>query len=87
MNAALARMKKHKQEAERAAMKLDRVGMDIVVELDGGQMVHTKTESLPWTLSCGLYVVKIAGMSGGYDCARVKPLTFAKGTRMERGGA
>jgi len=57
-----------------AAQKLDTIGMPVVVERDNGQMEHSKLRSLPWTLGHGAWVAKVEGISGGYDCARIKPL-------------
>ena len=68
----------HLKESYRAAMKLDTVGMAVVVLDDRGQMVNSKLLALPWTLGCGLWVAKVEGFgAGGYDCARIHPLVAA----------
>lgn len=64
---------RRRQAAEKSAMKLDQIGMSVIVILDDGQEMNTRLASLPWTLGCGLYVVKVEGISGGYDCARIRP--------------
>jgi hypothetical protein len=59
--------------AEKSAMKLDSIGMPVIMVLDNGQEMHTQLASLPWTLGDGSYVVRVDGISGGYDCARIRP--------------
>jgi hypothetical protein len=74
----------------KAAQKLDRVGMDVILTEDLGQEVVTRLTSLPWSLAHGAWIVKVEGKSGGYDCARIRPLANVSskaGTRLERGGA
>lgn len=56
-----------------AADKLTTIGMKVIVTLDNKSELPTVTQSHPWPLGHGAWVVKIAGQSGGYDCARVRP--------------
>lgn len=56
-----------------AAMKLDTIGMAVIVTRDNGQTEHTRLSSLPWTLGHGAWVAGVEGISGGYDCARIRP--------------
>lgn len=63
----------HIRKSYKAAMKLDRVGMDLTVLLDNGQEMHTKLVALPWTLGHGAWVATVEGIRGGYDCARMRP--------------
>jgi hypothetical protein len=60
-------------------MRLDTIGMPVVVELDNGQLMNSRLASLPWTLGHGGWVVKVEGCgAGGYDCARIKPTSLCK---------
>ena len=68
-----ARMRAHMKAAEQAAMKLDTIGMAVDVRKDDGRTVRTVLRQLPWTLGHGLYVAKVDGIAGGYDCSRITP--------------
>lgn len=57
-----------------AAQKLDAIGMPVILREDDGQETHTRLTSMPWSLGHGAWVVKVEGKSGGYDCARIRPL-------------
>lgn len=57
-----------------AAKLLTTIGMKVEVTLDDGTKLPTVTTSHPWELGHGAWVCKIAGKSGGYDCARIKPI-------------
>lgn len=56
-----------------AAAKLTEVGMKVIVTRDDGVELSTVTRSMPWALGHGVMVVKVEGISGGYDCERVRP--------------
>lgn len=47
-----------------------------VVELmeDAGTITVTRTRSKPWTLPCGLDLVKVKGKTGGYSLSRIFPV-------------
>jgi hypothetical protein len=70
----MARMKEAVEKSERAAKLLTRVGMKVSVLKDDGFSMVTVTISEPWQLGHGAWVVKVDGISGGYDCARVSPV-------------
>ncbi|MEQ1861858.1 MAG: hypothetical protein ABMA13_18220 [Chthoniobacteraceae bacterium] len=92
-------MNRHKRDAERAAMRLDRIGMDVIVTNPDGQEMHTRLASLPWTDMLGFYIVKVEGLRDVCDCSRVRVaaarvecrtsrrISKGGGLRMERGGA
>ena len=63
----------HMKANERAAMKLDTLGMEVEITLDSGEKRITKLTYLPWTLGHGIWVAKVEGVSGGYDCTRIVP--------------
>ena len=67
------RMAAHKKESYRAAQKLDTIGMGVRVRKDDGSEMLTTLTELPWSLGHGAWVAKVAGISGGYDCARMTP--------------
>ncbi|HNP80165.1 MAG TPA: hypothetical protein PKN47_01780 [Nitrospira sp.] len=48
------------------------VGTAVVVTLDDGSQLHTTTCSEPWQLGHGEWVVKVAGIGGGYALKRVR---------------
>lgn len=47
------------------------VGTEVQVLKDNGDVVATKTRSLPWKLGGHTWVVMLEGISGCYDLARV----------------
>lgn len=63
------------EESERAAKLLTTVGMAVLVRRDGGVGgdLRTTLTDLPWQLGHGAWVAKVAGIAGGYDCARIRP--------------
>ena len=67
-NAQLEALKKSADHA----VKLH-AGQNVIFTDDFGQKHQTVTESDPWMLSHGQWVIKLRGKSGGYDCARVVP--------------
>lgn len=73
-----ARMRKSIAQSYKAAMKLDTIGMPVVVTRDSGQVEHSRLTQLPWTLGDGAWVAGVEGISGGFDCARIAPLAQAK---------
>lgn len=64
----------HKKANETAAMKLDTLGMEVEILLDSGERRITKLTTRPWTLGHGIYVAKVEGVSGGYDCTHITPV-------------
>ncbi len=73
MNEVAKRMMAAIEASEKAASRLTSVGMTVVVQRDDRTLFTSKTLSMPWTLGHGAWVVKVEGISGGYDCARVTP--------------
>ena len=49
-------------------------GIDVVVTLDDGSCLATKTRSVAWELGSGVAVVNLQGKTGGYALDRVRPL-------------
>ena len=47
-------------------------GTAVMLLLDAGSKVATKTRSKPWQLGHGAWVVLVEGKSGGWDLNRVK---------------
>lgn len=60
-------------EGAERAKQLNKVGMDVWLEKDGGHVVPTKTRSLPWQLGHGAWVVQVEGVAGGYNILRITP--------------
>jgi hypothetical protein len=58
----------------RAAELLTTIGTLVEVVRDVGPTTFTWTTSEPWPLGHGAMVIKLQGISGAYDCARVTPL-------------
>ena len=56
-----------------AAQKLTRVGMPVIVVRDDGTDFSTTLKTLPWKLAHNHWVCGMEGISGGYDCCRVRP--------------
>lgn len=48
------------------------VGTRVAVRLDSGHTLITTTRSLPWQLGHGQWVVSLQGITGGFDCERIK---------------
>lgn len=48
-------------------------GTAVNVRKDGGEVVSTKTRSMPWMLG-GTAVIQVEGISGGYSLERVSPV-------------
>jgi hypothetical protein len=65
--------------SEEKARLLIRVGMTVTVRKYRGGKLVTKTASLPWKLSYGLWVVNLVGLEGHYDCGRVMPIAQKTG--------
>ncbi len=78
MLSASARMKEHITASYKAAMKLDAIGMPVIVTRDNGQEEHSRLTQLPWTLGHGGWVAGVEGISGGYDAARIRPVSSTK---------
>lgn len=53
-----------------------KAGIGVIVKLDGGKLKYTKTRSEAWELGHGQPVIMLEGISGGYDLARVTPMTI-----------
>lgn len=51
-----------------------KIGAGVLVRLDGGALLHTRTRSEAWELGHGRPVVLLEGKTGGYDLARIRPL-------------
>lgn len=68
-------MQTFKENIARSALaaKAIRNGMTVDVIMDDGSVVTTQSLSDPWQLGHGGWVIKLAGFSGGYNCARVSP--------------
>ena len=49
------------------------IGTAVVVKRDSGDQYHTSTRSEAWVLDCGIPVVKVHGIAGGYKLDRVEP--------------
>lgn len=47
------------------------MGQPVFVRKDDGSDVATRTRSAPWRL-CGVWVILLDGISGGYAVARVR---------------
>lgn len=62
-----------KQKVTTAQLAL-RVGDSVVVNLDNGTAKITTVVCDPWQLGHGDWVIKLAGISGGYDLERVKKI-------------
>jgi len=74
-----AQIKKAIAASYKAAMRLDTLGMPVIVTRDSGQEEHSKLTQLPWTLGHGAWVAVVEGIRGGYDCARIRPGPQASG--------
>ena len=48
--------------------------MPVRVRRDDGTDLDTVLLALPWQLGHGIWVAKVQGITGGYDCARITPL-------------
>jgi hypothetical protein len=70
----MRRIKEANAKSETAAKLITRIGMKVSVRKDDGFSMVTVTTSAPWQLGHGAWVVKVDGVSGGYDCARVSPV-------------
>jgi len=64
---------KAKRESYLNAQKLDTIGMGVHVVLDDGTSMMTTLQSLPWSIAGGYWITRLAGINGGYDCARIRP--------------
>jgi hypothetical protein len=62
-----------KATSKRHADKLTQIGMGVHVVRDDGTSMMTTLESLPWPVAGGYWIARVAGISGGYDCARIRP--------------
>lgn len=51
-----------------------KVGIGVLVKLDGGKLWHTKTRSEAWDLGGHTPVVMLEGRTGGYLLSRVTPM-------------
>jgi hypothetical protein len=49
------------------------IGSEVNVTLDSGEVIKSRTLTEAWVV-CGSGMVKLDGISGGYDIDRVKPL-------------
>lgn len=76
----LKQRQKHDRDGGRRAAQLMGLGQSVVVTRDDGSEFHTNTTSEPWQLGHGAWVIKVAGISGGYDILRVSPLPPETGT-------
>lgn len=68
-----AKIKKAVEQSAKAAKHLTTLGMKVNVLLDSGEVRETTLTCLPWQLGHGVWVAKIEGVSGGYDCSRITP--------------
>lgn len=50
------------------------VGTDVILTLDNGTEVRTKTRSKAWVMGGHTSVVSVEGRAGGYDIDRVRPV-------------
>jgi hypothetical protein len=50
------------------------VGHPVIVVKDDGTEFQTNTRSAAWTIGNGRAVIKISGITGGYDLARIRPM-------------
>lgn len=57
--------------AEVAMNLQDREGVAVKYERAPNDFINTITTSEPWKLGHGTWVCKIAGVSGGVDCAKI----------------
>lgn len=48
-------------------------GSEVFVTRDDDSVQQTKTRSEAWLLGCGIPVVKVEGITGGYRLERVRP--------------
>lgn len=60
-------------ESATAARRLTCTGMSVIVVKDDASELQTKLRLLPWKLGSGHYVCGVEGISGGFDCTRVRP--------------
>jgi len=51
------------------------VGTDVIVRLDDGTDRQTKTTSEAWVMGGHSAMIKVEGISGGYDLDRVRPVS------------
>ena len=47
-------------------------GTSVLLRLDNGTQITTRTRSLPWQLGHGAWVVLVEGKSGGWALERVE---------------
>jgi hypothetical protein len=48
------------------------LGAPVTLTLDDGSEMETVTDSSPWQLGGGTWLIKVKGKSGGWDCGRVR---------------
>jgi hypothetical protein len=53
------------------------IGTPVIVTKDDGSEHLTKTLSNPWLVGDGTPIIKLEGISGGYDLSRVRPVNGA----------
>jgi hypothetical protein len=53
-------------------------GDPVMVELDNRTRLKATALSSPWQLGHGQWVIKVSGISGGYDLSRVRPISEVK---------
>lgn len=63
-------MRRRKQNVSDAMTQIPE-GTKVYVRKDDGSEVETVTTSRPWQLGHGDWVVKVEGISGGYDLERI----------------
>jgi hypothetical protein len=68
----------HRKMSAQQAKQLTEIGMAVVVRRDDGSEFATTLASLPWMLGHGVYIAKVEGISGGYDCSRISPMRTAQ---------
>lgn len=65
-------MKRPKKQRVTQGQLAIKTGDDILVRLDSGIRMSAKAASEPWQLGHGDWVIKVEGISGGYDLSRVE---------------
>ena len=73
---AVRRASVARTRASHHAARLHQIGTIVEVGRDTGPSTFTWTESAPWQLGHGAWVIKLAGVKGGgFDCGRVVPIS------------